>query len=38
MAAGHVIFAYHFFVMALDLGPRRSGSLQLRGGRLAEVR
>jgi cytochrome c oxidase cbb3-type subunit 1 len=38
MAAGHVIFAYHFFVMALDLGPHRSGSLQLRGVRLAEVR
>jgi cytochrome c oxidase cbb3-type subunit I len=25
MTAGHVLFAYHFFLMVLDKGPRRSG-------------
>jgi len=37
MTAGHIVFAYHFFVMALDLGPRRSGSLLLGSARLAEA-
>jgi cytochrome c oxidase cbb3-type subunit 1 len=37
MTAGHIVFAYHIFVMALDLGPRRSGSLLLGSARLAEA-
>jgi cytochrome c oxidase cbb3-type subunit 1 len=37
MTAGHIVFAYHFFVMALDLGPRRSGRLLLGSARLAEA-
>jgi cytochrome c oxidase cbb3-type subunit 1 len=38
MAAGHVVFAYHFFAMALNLGPRRSGSVVLWNARSAEAR
>jgi cytochrome c oxidase cbb3-type subunit I len=37
MAAGHIVFAYHFFVMALTLGPRRSGRLLLGNARPAEA-
>jgi cytochrome c oxidase cbb3-type subunit 1 len=37
MAAGHIIFAYHVFVMALNLGPRRSGRLLLGDTQLAKV-
>src|SRR6202140_1252853 len=37
MAAGHFVFAYHFFVMALNLGPRRSGSVVLWSARSAEA-
>ena len=38
MAAGHVVFAYHFFVMAFNLGPRRYGSVVLGHLRPAEAR
>jgi len=37
MAAGHVVFAYHFFAMALNFGPRRSGSVVLWNARPAEA-
>jgi cytochrome c oxidase cbb3-type subunit 1 len=37
MIAGHVVFAYHFFAMALNLGPQRSGSVLLGNVRPAEA-
>jgi cytochrome c oxidase cbb3-type subunit 1 len=37
MTAGHIVFAYHFFVMALNLAPRRSGRLLFGSARLAEA-
>jgi cytochrome c oxidase cbb3-type subunit 1 len=37
MAAGHVVFAFHFFAMALNFGPRRSGSVVLGSARPAEA-
>jgi cytochrome c oxidase cbb3-type subunit 1 len=37
MIAGHSVFAYHFFVMALNLGPQRSGSVLLGNVRPAEI-
>jgi cytochrome c oxidase cbb3-type subunit 1 len=37
MVAGHIVFAYHFFVMALNLGPQRSGSVLLGNVRPAEI-
>ena len=37
MTAGHIVFAYHFFVMALNLGPRRSGRLLLGNARPGEA-
>jgi cytochrome c oxidase cbb3-type subunit I len=37
MTAGHIVFAYHFFVMALNLAPGRSGRLLFGSARLAEA-
>jgi cytochrome c oxidase cbb3-type subunit 1 len=37
MTAGHIVFAYHMFVMALNLGPRRTGRLLLGDAGLAET-
>ena len=37
MTAGHIVFAYHLFVMVFNLGPRRTGRLLLGGARLAET-
>jgi cytochrome c oxidase cbb3-type subunit I len=37
MTAGHIVFAYHFFVMALNLAPRRSGRLLFGSARLTEA-
>ena len=38
MAAGHIVFAYHFFLMALNLGPHRSGRLLPGNAHSAEAR
>jgi cytochrome c oxidase cbb3-type subunit 1 len=38
MAAGHIVFAYHFIVMAFNLGPRRTGRVLLGDARLAGAR
>ena len=38
MTAGHIVFAYHFFVMALNFGPSRSGSVRLGNAHPAEAR